>query len=120
MLRQQSETLDPAANEHLLAGLGQLERNTRDLREAVMSVRMLPVEFAFSRFPRMVRDLAARLDKKVRLKTQGEATELDKGVIEKIVEPRVHRNRNAITHGLESPAERTHASSEEGEGGGRA
>src|SRR3546814_8341711 len=113
MLRQQSETLDPAANEHLLAGLGQLERNTRDLQEAVMSVRMLPVEFAFSRFPRMVRDLAARLDKKVRLKTQGEATELDKGVIEKIVDPLVHLMRNAIDHGLESPAARIAAGQDE-------
>ncbi|GAB2614020.1 chemotaxis protein CheA [Novilysobacter erysipheiresistens] len=113
MLRQQSETLDPAANEHLLAGLGQLERNTRDLQEAVMSVRMLPVEFAFSRFPRMVRDLATRLDKKVRLKTQGEATELDKGVIEKIVDPLVHLMRNAIDHGLESPAERIAAGKDE-------
>ncbi|MGH8084436.1 MAG: chemotaxis protein CheA [Lysobacter sp.] len=113
MLRQQSETLDPAANEHLLAGLGQLERNTRDLQEAVMSVRMLPVEFAFSRFPRMVRDLAARLDKRVRLKTQGEATELDKGVIEKIVDPLVHLMRNAIDHGLESPAERIAAGKDE-------
>ncbi len=113
MLRQQSEALDPAAHEGLLAGLGQLERNTRDLQEAVLSVRMLPVEFAFSRFPRMVRDLAARLDKKVRLQTQGEATELDKGVIEKIVDPLVHLMRNAIDHGLEMPAERIKAGKDE-------
>lgn len=106
MLRQRSEHLDPVANETLLTGLGQLDRNTRDLQEAVMSVRMLPVEFAFSRFPRMVRDLASRLDKKVRLRTFGEATELDKGMIEKIVDPLVHLMRNAIDHGLESPAER--------------
>ncbi len=106
MLRQRSESLDPVANETLLTGLGQLDRNTRDLQEAVMSVRMLPVEFAFSRFPRMVRDLSSRLDKKVRLRTFGEATELDKGMIEKIVDPLVHLMRNAIDHGLESPAER--------------
>ena len=101
MLRQRSEHLDPVANEVLLTGLVQLDRNTRDLQEAVMGVRMLPVEFAFSRFPRMVRDLATRLDKKVHLRTSGEATELDKGVIEKIVDPLVHLVRNAIDHGLE-------------------
>ena len=106
MLRQRSELLDPVANEALLSGLVQLERNTRDLQESVMGVRMLPVEFAFSRFPRMVRDLATRLDKKVQLRTFGEATELDKGVIEKIVDPLVHLVRNAIDHGLESPADR--------------
>ncbi|HEY5613909.1 MAG TPA: chemotaxis protein CheW [Lysobacter sp.] len=106
MLRQHSEALDPVANEALLAGLEQLARNTRDLQESVMGVRMLPVEFAFSRFPRMVRDLATRLDKKVHLRTSGEQAELDKGVIEKIVDPLVHLVRNAIDHGLESPAER--------------
>lgn len=113
MLRQRSEHLDPVANEVLLSGLVQLDRNTRDLQEAVMGVRMLPVEFAFSRFPRMVRDLAARLDKKVRLRTSGEATELDKGVIEKIVDPLVHLVRNSIDHGLETPAERRNAGKDE-------
>ena len=106
MLRQRSEHLDPVANEALISGLVQLERNTRDLQESVMGVRMLPVEFAFSRFPRMVRDIATRLGKKVRLRTHGEATELDKGVIEKIVDPLVHLVRNAIDHGLELPGER--------------
>ncbi|WP_342316034.1 chemotaxis protein CheW [Lysobacter sp. FW306-1B-D06B] len=113
MLRQRSAQLDPVANELLLSGLEQLDRNTRDLQEAVMGVRMLPVEFAFSRFPRMVRDLAARLDKKVRLRTSGEATELDKGVIEKIVDPLVHLVRNSIDHGLESPADRRAAGKDE-------
>ena len=113
MLRQRSEHLDPVAHEALMAGLVQLERNTRDLQESVMGVRMLPVEFAFSRFPRMVRDLAARLDKKVQLRTSGEATELDKGVIEKIVDPLVHLVRNAIDHGLELPDERRAAGKDE-------
>ncbi|MGO4220306.1 chemotaxis protein CheW [Lysobacter sp. TAF61] len=113
MLRQRSEQLDPVANELLLSGLVQLERNTRDLQESVMGVRMLPVEFAFSRFPRMVRDLATRLDKKVQLRTFGEATELDKGVIEKIVDPLVHLVRNAIDHGLEMPADRRAAGKDE-------
>ncbi len=106
MLAQRSALLDPAQHEQLLSGLAQLDRNTRDLQEAVMGVRMLPVDFAFSRFPRMVRDIAARLDKKVNLRTTGEATELDKGVIEKIVDPLVHLVRNAIDHGLETTAER--------------
>src|SRR5690606_39598779 len=86
MLRRRSEHLDPVLNEALMSGLVQLERNTRDLQESVMGVRMLPVDFAFSRFPRMVRDIATRLGKKVQLRTHGEATELDKGVIEKIVD----------------------------------
>ncbi|CAA9314457.1 MAG: Signal transduction histidine kinase CheA [uncultured Lysobacter sp.] len=106
MLRQRTEGLDPVQFESLLTGIEQLSRNSRDLQEAVMSVRMLPVEFAFSRFPRMVRDLSARLGKKVRLRTFGEATELDKGMIEKIVDPLVHLVRNAIDHGLEMPDER--------------
>ena len=113
MLRQHSESLDPVANEALLAGLEQLARNTRDLQESVMGVRMLPVEFAFSRFPRMVRDLATRLEKKVHLRTSGEQAELDKGVIEKIVDPLVHLVRNAIDHGLESPADRRAAGKDE-------
>jgi two-component system chemotaxis sensor kinase CheA len=113
MLRQRSEHLDPVAHEALMAGLVQLERNTRDLQESVMGVRMLPVELAFSRFPRMVRDLSTRLGKKVQLRTSGEATELDKGVIEKIVDPLVHLVRNAIDHGLELPAERRAAGKDE-------
>ena len=113
MLRQRSEHLDPVAHEALMAGLVQLERNTRDLQESVMGVRMLPVEFAFSRFPRMVRDLSTRLGKKVQLRTSGEATELDKGVIEKIVDPLVHLVRNAIDHGLELPDERRAAGKDE-------
>jgi two-component system chemotaxis sensor kinase CheA len=113
MLRQRSEALDPVANESLLTGLVQLERNTRDLQESVMGVRMLPVDFAFSRFPRMVRDLAGRLGKQVHLRTTGEATELDKGVIEKIVDPLVHLVRNAIDHGLEMPDDRRAAGKHE-------
>ncbi|MGY1518817.1 chemotaxis protein CheA [Luteimonas sp. A482] len=113
MLRQRSEHLDPVLNEALMSGLVQLERNTRDLQESVMGVRMLPVDFAFSRFPRMVRDIATRLGKKVQLRTHGEATELDKGVIEKIVDPLVHLVRNAIDHGLELPHERSAAGKDE-------
>jgi two-component system chemotaxis sensor kinase CheA len=113
MLLQRAEGLDPVRHEALLAGIAQLERNSRDLQDAVMSVRMLPVDFAFSRFPRMVRDLATRLGKKVRLKTVGEQTELDKGVIEKMIDPLVHLIRNSIDHGLEPPDERRAAGKDE-------
>jgi two-component system, chemotaxis family, sensor kinase CheA len=106
MLKQCSASLDPAAYEKLLAGLATLERNTRDLQDAVMSVRMLPMDSVFSRFPRAIRDLAARFGKRVCLRTAGEATELDKGVIEKIVDPLNHLVRNAVDHGLETPDQR--------------
>jgi two-component system chemotaxis sensor kinase CheA len=113
MLKQLSAALDPVLNEKLINGLNQLDRNTRDLQEAVMGVRMMPVDFVFSRFPRMVRDLAGRLGKSVRLKTIGEGTELDKGVIEKISDPLVHLVRNAVDHGLEMPADRVDAGKDE-------
>ncbi|MCK7595124.1 chemotaxis protein CheA [Pseudomarimonas salicorniae] len=106
MLKQAGSELEPASHERLLAGLVQLERNTRDLQEAVIGIRMLPVGSVFSRFPRLVRDLSTRLNKQVRLKTVGEATELDKGVIEKIADPLVHLVRNSIDHGLETTEER--------------
>jgi len=113
MLTQQSVALDPVLNEKLLNGLNQLDRNTRDLQEAVMGIRMMPVDFVFSRFPRMVRDLAGKLGKSVRMKTIGEGTELDKGVIEKISDPLVHLVRNAIDHGLEMPEARNAAGKDE-------
>ncbi|HEX4895681.1 MAG TPA: chemotaxis protein CheA [Solimonas sp.] len=103
MLQQQSAGLDPVQFERLLAGLSALNRNTRSIQEAVMATRMLPVDFVFSRFPRMVRDLAAKLGKQVRLATSGEQTEIDKGVIERIADPLTHLVRNAIDHGLELP-----------------
>ncbi len=106
MLQQLSGDLDPMVNEKMLAGLGQLDRNTRHLQEAIMSTRMLPVDFVFSRFPRLVRDLAGKLGKKVELRTAGEGAELDKGVIEKIVDPLNHIVRNSIDHGVELPEHR--------------
>lgn len=95
-----------SGNEALQHGLHQLERNTRDLQEAVMSIRMLPISFVFSRFPRLVRDLAGKLGKQVELKTVGENTELDKGLIEKISDPMTHLVRNSLDHGIESPENR--------------
>ena len=106
MLAQNSRTLDPAANQQLLAGLADLDRNTRDLQECVMSIRMIPMSTVFSRFPRMLRDLANKMGKKFDLVLQGEATELDKGLVEKITDPLTHLVRNSLDHGLEMPEQR--------------
>ena len=113
MLKQVSGGMDPAQAERLFAGLELLERNTRDLQEAVIGVRMLPVDAVFRRFPRLVRDLSTRLGKQVRLRTLGEGTELDKGLIEKIADPLVHLVRNSIDHGLELPDARKAAGKDE-------
>jgi two-component system chemotaxis sensor kinase CheA len=109
MIEQRSRRLDPMLHERLLNGVAQLTRNTRDLQEAVMSIRMMPMDFVFSRFPRMVRDLANKLGKKVDFITHGAATELDKGLIERIVDPLTHLVRNAIDHGIEMPDARVAA-----------
>jgi two-component system chemotaxis sensor kinase CheA len=106
MLAQNSRSLDPALNQQLLAGLADLDRNTRDLQESVMSIRMIPMSIVFSRFPRMLRDLANKLGKRVELITQGEATELDKGLVEKITDPLTHLVRNSCDHGIELPQDR--------------
>ena len=113
MLKQVSGGMDPSQAERLFAGLELLERNTRDLQEAVIGVRMLPVDAVFRRFPRLVRDLSTRLGKHVRLRTLGEGTELDKGLIEKIADPLVHLVRNSIDHGLEMPDARKAAGKDE-------
>lgn len=96
-------------SETLLERLQQLERNTRELQESVMSIRMLPVSAVFNRFPRLVRDLAGKLDKQIDLRTYGESTELDRGVIEKISDPLTHLIRNSVDHGIESPDDRVAA-----------
>ncbi len=106
MLAQNSARLDTAAQEQMAAGLADLERNTRNLQESVMSIRMIPMSVVFNRFPRMLRDLAGRLGKKVDFVTRGEATELDKGVVEKIIDPLTHLVRNSCDHGIELPHER--------------
>jgi two-component system chemotaxis sensor kinase CheA len=106
MLAQTASQVDPVIYEKLLNGLSQLERNTRDLQESVMSIRMMPIGFVFSRFPRVVRDLASKLQKQVELVTIGEGTELDKGLIEKITDPLTHLVRNSLDHGLETPDKR--------------
>jgi len=106
MLAQNSRALEPALHQQLFAGLADLDRNTRDLQESVMSIRMIPMSFVFNRFPRMLRDLANKLGKKVDFVTQGEATELDKGLVEKITDPLTHLVRNSCDHGIEMPADR--------------
>jgi two-component system chemotaxis sensor kinase CheA len=106
MLAQNSAKVDPALYQQLAAGLADLDRNTRDLQESVMSIRMIPMSMVYSRFPRMLRDLAAKLGKKVDFVTKGEATELDKGLVEKITDPLTHLVRNSCDHGIELPADR--------------
>ena len=106
MLAQTASEADPVLYEALFNGLAQLQRNTRDLQESAMSIRMMPMSFVFSRFPRVVRDVAAKLGKDVELQTVGEGTELDKGLIERIIDPLTHLVRNSLDHGLESPDER--------------
>ena len=109
MIADAAGYLDPIAAEKLISGIDLLARNTRDLQESVMSIRMLPMSMVFSRFPRVVRDLAGKLNKQVELKTVGESTELDKGLIEKITDPLTHLIRNSLDHGLETPEKRVAA-----------
>ena len=90
MLLQTATQMQENVPERLVNGLAQLERNTRDLQESVMSIRMMPISFVFSRFPRVVRDLSGKLGKQVELKTTGETTELDKSLIERIADPLTH------------------------------
>jgi two-component system chemotaxis sensor kinase CheA len=106
MLAQQTQQFDPVRHGLLVAGMAELERTTRHLQESVMSIRMIPMSVVFSRFPRMIRDLGARLGKQLELQLAGEATELDKGLIEKIIDPLTHLVRNSADHGIEAPTQR--------------
>lgn len=103
MLAQRSNALDPVQHGDLITSMGQLQRNARDLQESVMSIRMMPMEYVFSRFPRLVRDLAGKLGKQVELTLQGSSTELDKSLIERIIDPLTHLVRNSLDHGIELP-----------------
>jgi len=113
MLGRFAEKYDPEDLESLRRGLIQLARNTRELQESVMQIRMLPIGFSFNRFPRLVHDLSRKLGKKVELKLCGENTELDKTVLEKIGDPLVHLVRNALDHGMELPDKRLAAGKSE-------
>ncbi len=109
MLSQQAKDLDAVQFSSLLSGVSDLERNSRHLQETVMSIRMIPMSFVFNRYPRMIRDLAVKLGKEIELKLVGEATEMDKGLIEKIIDPLTHLVRNSADHGIETPAKRVAA-----------
>lgn len=113
MLAQRSNELDPVNHGELITSMGQLQRNARDLQESVMSIRMMPMEYVFSRFPRLVRDLASKLDKQVELTLLGSSTELDKSLIERIIDPLTHLVRNSLDHGIESPDKRRAAGKHE-------
>lgn len=115
MLLQHVSELEPTLHGALFNTVNQLERNARDLQESVMSIRMMPMEYVFSRFPRLVRDLAAKLGKKVELTLQGGSTELDKSLIERIIDPLTHLVRNSLDHGVES-AEKRRAAGKSAEG----
>ena len=101
MLSQLSKTLDPASYDLLSGCVAQMERNTRELQESVMSIRMMPMDYVFSRFPRLVHDLGARLNKEVELTLKGGSAELDKSLIERIIDPLTHLVRNSLDHGIE-------------------
>jgi two-component system chemotaxis sensor kinase CheA len=109
MLSRFSDHYDPSCAEALRRGLAQLSRNTRELQESVLKIRMLPISFSFNRFPRLVHELSRMLGKKVELRLSGESTEIDKTVLEKIGDPLVHLVRNALDHGLETPQARAAA-----------
>jgi len=106
MLAQTAARVDSASYEQMRNGLAQLERNTRALQESVMGIRMVPIDTVFSRLHRLIHDTARRLNKQVEVKSFGEETEMDKGLIEKLVDPLTHLIRNALDHGLETPEQR--------------
>ncbi|WP_163575578.1 chemotaxis protein CheA [Halomonas faecis] len=103
MLDQTVSELEGPANGNLVNGMSLLQRNARDLQESVMSIRMIPMDFVFSRFPRVVRETAGKLGKEIELVTEGAATELDKSLTERIIDPLTHLVRNSLDHGIEPP-----------------
>jgi len=113
MLSQIGDNFTPEMLPQLIDGLAQLERNSREMQEGIMRIRMLPISFAFNRFPRLVHDMTDKMGKKVELKLTGEQTELDKTVMEKIGDPLVHLVRNSLDHGLETPEVRLAAGKSE-------
>ncbi|AMD01821.1 Chemotaxis protein CheA [Halomonas chromatireducens] len=109
MLDQTVSDMDAVADSALLNGMSLLQRNARDLQESVMSIRMIPMDFVFSRFPRVVRETAGKLGKEIELVTEGESTELDKSLTERIIDPLTHLVRNSLDHGIEMPEDRVAA-----------
>ena len=109
MLSTLGENFDMSKVNSLIQGMEQLELNTRELQEQVMRMRMMPINFAFQRFPRLVHDMSQKMGKNIELKMTGQQTELDKTVMEKIGDPLVHLVRNSLDHGIESPEKRKEA-----------
>ena len=109
MLSNVGQEVEGQVGERLQLAIDELQRNTREIQESVMSMRMLPVNMTFNRFPRVVRDLSSKLGKKVDLVIQGGNTEIDKSLIEKLVDPLTHLVRNSIDHGIECPEKRLEA-----------
>lgn len=109
MLSLIGQDVEGQVGERLQLAIDELQRNTREIQESVMSMRMLPLTATFNRFPRLVRDLAGKLGKQVELVLQGGSTEIDKSLIEKIVDPLTHLVRNSIDHGIEMPDKRVAA-----------
>lgn len=106
MLNLLGDEVEGQVAERLQTALAELARNTRELQESIMSIRMLPLSFVFNRFPRVVRDLSHKLHKQVELVIEGGQTEIDKGLIERLVDPLTHLVRNSLDHGIEIPAKR--------------
>ena len=106
MLRQSTQQLDAIKDARAVSVFAQLERNVQDIQERVLSIRMMPVNHVFGRFPRLVRDLGLQLGKAIELNISGEQAELDKSVIEQLIDPLTHLVRNALDHGIELPADR--------------
>lgn len=103
MLDQSLSGIENGASDELISSMEVLRRNARELQDSVMSIRMVPMDYVFSRFPRQIRDIAKMLNKDVELVTEGKSTELDKSLVEKIIDPLSHLIRNSMDHGIESP-----------------
>ncbi|CUB04365.1 chemotaxis protein CheA [Marinomonas fungiae] len=102
MLNLIGNEVQESVAEKMMGALAELERNTREIQEAVMSVRMLPISFVFNRFPRLVRDLSTKMGKQIELVIEGANTEIDKNLVEKISDPLTHLIRNSVDHGIET------------------
>jgi len=98
-----ADQLNATWADELKEGLLDIERHTRAMQESVMSIRMMPISFAFNRMPRIVHDVSGKLEKEIELVMEGENTEVDKTVLEKLTDPLVHIIRNSVDHGIEKP-----------------
>lgn len=109
MLSQSLESSGLSPHSDAMNGLEEFQRLTRDIQDSVMMIRAQPVKSLFQRMSRIIREASAAVGKDVRLHTEGEGTEVDKTVIERLADPLTHMIRNAVDHGLESPENRRNA-----------